>query len=148
MNISFLLAQRASLQKQARLSNLAYAHEQLSVFTERIKRAHLRGQVHLIQAEPLEDRFVSSLTALEGNQSVVDEHFTDHDIQDFVDAVGYATGEPLIDQVFDLREVEARFLTPLRNRLEKLGVVIDRSPAQASRNQAFEFHELPDEDQD
>lgn len=125
MNILFLLSQRRLLQEQAILSNLAYALTRLNEFWTRIERARLRGQVHLLQAEPNEERYENVLLALEGNQSVLDEHFLDRDINDFVDAVAYATGDTVVDQVFDLSEVEQRFLRPLRERLEKRGVDID-----------------------
>lgn len=127
MKISFLLSQRRFLQEQARLSNLAYALARLTEFWERIDRAQLRGRVHLLQAEPSEDRFDNMLLALDGNQSVLEEHFVDRDVDDFVDAVAYATGEPVVNQSFDLSEVEERFLRPLRERLQKRGVDIDLS---------------------
>jgi hypothetical protein len=57
----------------------------------------------------------------------------ERDIADFVDAVAYATGEPTVDQVFDLSEVEERFLRPLRERLEKRGVDIDFSDGMDDR---------------
>lgn len=130
MKISFLLAQRRLLQEQARLSNLAYALARLAEFCARIQRAQLCGQVHLLQAEPNAERFGNSLTALEGNQSVIEEHFAERDVDDFVDAVAYATGEPVVDLVFDLREVEERYLKPLRERLERVGVDIDLAGGQ------------------
>ena len=127
MKISFLLAQRRALQEQARLSNLAFALERMSDYIGRIERAQLRGRVHLLQAEPAEERYENSLTALQGQQSVLEEHFTDRDIDDFVDAVAFATNERFVDQIFDLRDVEPRFLTPLRRRLEDQGIDIDLS---------------------
>lgn len=130
MKISFLLTQRDVIQQQAKLSSLAYAYERLTDFTTRIARARLRGQVHLRQADPNEEHYQTSLSALEGNQSVIEEYFTDRDLLDFVDAVGYATNEAMVDVIFDLREVEGRFLSPLRTRLEKSGVVIDLTAAQ------------------
>ena len=127
MKISFLLTQRLHLQEQARLSNLAYALARLTEFSMRMERAQLHGRVHLLQAEPNEERFDNSLVALESSQAVVEEHFVDRDVDDFVDAVAYATGEPVVDQIFDIGEMEERFLRPLRERLEKRGVDIDLS---------------------
>jgi hypothetical protein len=134
MKISFLLTQRRLLQEQARLSNLAYALTRLTEFSQRMERAHLRGRVHLLQAEPDEGRYDDTLVALEGNQSVLEEHFVDRDVTDFVDAVAYATGEPVVDELFDLREMEERFLRPLRERLEKRGVDIDLEVGPGARS--------------
>lgn len=129
MKYSFLLAHRLFLQQQARLSHLAYAYERLSDFSARIARARLGGPVHLQQPEPEEERYQASLTALRGSQSAIEEHFTDRDLLDFVDAVGVATGDSEVDLQFELSEVEKRFLLPLRARLESAGVLMDASEA-------------------
>ncbi len=125
MKISHLLSQRRLLQERARLSNLAYALARMSEFCLRIERARLGGNVHLLEADPSMERFDHLFEALDGNQSVLEEHFLERDVADFTDAVAYATGEPVVDQTFDLAEVEVRFLRPLRERLEKRGVDID-----------------------
>ncbi len=125
MKLSSLLAQRQTLQQQARLANLAFAYERLATFVERIELARLRGEVLLQQAEPTEERYWATLTALEGNQSVIEEYFTDQDLMDFVDAVACATGENDIDLKFRLEEAGSRFLRPLRERLERVGIAID-----------------------
>lgn len=150
MNISSLLARRKALQQQARLSNFAHAYARLADFNARIVRARLRGEVHLEQAEPDEERYLATLTALEGNQSVIEEHFTDRDLLDFVDAVAFATGETRIDLCFELREIEDRFLRPLRARLESEGVVIDQLSAEIQNygiSRPLELQNKDEEDQ-
>lgn len=132
MKLTTLLARRRALREQALLSNLAFALKHLTEIVGRIERARLHGQVRLLQAAPEEDRLENTLLAEQGSQSVIEEHFTDRDIDDFVDAVGYATGEAFVDEVFDLREVDARFLQPVRRKLEDYEVDIDLP--EATRN--------------
>ena len=132
MKLTTLLARRRALREQALLSNLAFALKHLTEIVGRIERARLHGQVRLLQAAPEEDRLENTLLAEQGSQSVIEEHFTDRDIDDFVDAVGYATSEAFVDEVFDLREVDARFLQPVRRKLEDYEVDIDLP--EATRN--------------
>jgi hypothetical protein len=125
MKLSSLLAQRRTLLLQARLANLAFAHERLSEFAARIARARLVGEVRLQQAAPDAERFWASLTALSGHQSVIEEHFTDADLMDLADVIAFATGENDLDLTFQVEELSERFLLPLRGQLEQAGVVID-----------------------
>ncbi len=126
MKLSHLLAQREAILQQARLANLAYAYTRLSDFAARIQRARLHGVVCLLQAAPDADRFWASLTALEGSQSVIDEHFSDDDIMDLADVIAYATGENDLELTFPIEEMTERFLDPLREQLAEDGVTIDR----------------------
>lgn len=129
MKLSSLLAQRRALLEQARLANLAFAHEKLGEFSRRIANARLRGAVRLQQAAPGEERYWATLTALHGNQSVIDEHFSDDDIMDLADVIAYAMGETDIDFSFPVEELSDRFLAPVREKLERAGVVFDRNPS-------------------
>ena len=52
MNYHSLLQQRAALLRQARLANLAFAHDQLGEFAARVARAGLTGEVTLRLADP------------------------------------------------------------------------------------------------
>jgi hypothetical protein len=125
MKLSILLAQRQSLLQQARLANLAFAYERLSVFTSRIAYARLSGEVRL-QHLPVEgERAQPSLTALQGSQSVIEEHFTEEDLVVLCDVIAYTTGESEIDITFRIEELVDRLLTPLRERLEQAGIVFD-----------------------
>lgn len=126
MKLSSLLAQRQALLRQTRLANLAFAYDRLGDFARRIACARLRGEVRLQQAAPGADRYWASLTALEGNQSVIEEHFTDDDLMDLGDVIAYATGDNEIDLAFRIEELADRFLAPLRGQLEQAGVAIDR----------------------
>ena len=122
MKLSILLAQRQALLEQARLANLAFAYETLSEFAGRIARAQLRGHIALKQAAPDAERCWASLTALEGNQSVIEEHFTDEDIAGLAD-LAERPGDPAGEATtFRLEEMAAVFVTPLRRKLEQAGV--------------------------
>ena len=132
MKLSNILTQRQALLRQARLANLAFAYQTLGGFAERIERGRLGGYVCLKQAAPDAERYCASLTALEGNQSVIEEHLTDEDIMDLADVVSFLTGNESLDLVFHLEDLAEIFLTPLRAELEKSGVAID-SIAQPGR---------------
>lgn len=127
--LSTLLTQRRDLLQQARLANLALAYNTLDQFVRRISRAQLSGAVTLSPALPREDRFCATLTAHEGSQSVIEEHFTDEDLIELADGIAFSTGDDEVDVTFQLEEIAERFLVPLRNELETAGVQIDRSGA-------------------
>jgi hypothetical protein len=133
MNLAQLLAQREMLLKQTRLANLAYAYSQLHDFAARIARAQLRGRVSLRHAAPEEDLYCATLTALEGNQSVLDEHFTDLDAMDLADVIAFVRGQNSVHLTFRIEEFADKFLAPLRLEIERLGVFIDEIPAAGSK---------------
>lgn len=124
--LSILLTQREALLRQARLANLAFAYTTLGEFTRRITRAQLHGRVVLKHAAPEEERYWASLTAIDGNQSVIEEHFGDEDIMDLADVIAFVTGNEALDLTFPLEEVERVFLAPLRDELARAGIAIDR----------------------
>jgi len=139
MKLSLLLAQRSALLRQMRLANLAFAYAKLDEFAQRIARARLHGEVRLQAAAPDLERYGATLTALEGRQSVLEEHFTDEDLMDFVDAVALVTDKEPVDVNFRLEQVSGNFLTPLRQQLVQAGVAIDRgTPSIEEAN-----HEVP-----
>jgi hypothetical protein len=125
MKLSQLLQARENLIRRAGLANLAFAYELLSNFARRIARARLSGSVTLKSADPDADLAWASLTALEGNQSVIEEHFTDEDIMDFSDAIVYVTGGDEVNLTFRLEDLSENFLVPLRGVLEQAGVEVD-----------------------
>jgi hypothetical protein len=131
MKLSLLLSQRTALLRHARLANLAFAYTKLGEFARRISRAQLTGSVTLKHAAPGAGQFWSALTALEGNQSVIEEHFTDEDIADLADIVAFTTGASDVDLTFRIEELEERFLAPLRPELEQAGIVFDHEPLSA-----------------
>jgi hypothetical protein len=127
MKLSHLLQQRDLLLQQAQRANLAYAHSQLASFSARIARAGLRGRVTLRHPAPDEERFWASLTALDGNQSVIEEHFTDADVMDLADVLAFLAGQNRAELTFHLEEFTSRFVLPLRRQLERAGVQIDET---------------------
>ena len=147
MKLSNLLAQRRALLQQARLANLAFAHQRLSDFARRIVRARLAGEVRLQQATPDAERYWASLTALQGSQSVIEEHFTDDDIMDLADVIAFATGETDVDFTFRVEELSDRFLAPLREQLVRAGVVIDGEIPPAAQSSHEDSTECPQVDE-
>lgn len=132
--LSILLAERERLLRQARLANLAFAFETLRQFERRITRAGLQGAVTLAPPAPDEERFCATLTALESNQSVIEEHFTDEDLMELADVIQFIAGTPADEIGFRLEEVGEAFLAPVRAELEREGVSID-GPDAARREQ-------------
>jgi hypothetical protein len=134
MKLSNLIAQRPDLLRQVRLANLAYAYQTLLDFAGRIARARLQGSVLLRPVNPEEERFCVSLTTLEGNQSVIEEHFSDEDLIVLADVLGYATGHPMHELNFEIDQLD-EFLVPLRTDLERAGIQVDASspPVKQSR---------------
>lgn len=125
MKLSSLLAQRAMLLRQARLANLAFAYTRLRGFAARISRAKLRGTVILKHAAPGAGQYWAALTAIDGNQSVIEEHFADEDISDLADIVAFTTGAADLEMTFPIEELAQRFLAPIRPELEHAGIRFD-----------------------
>ena len=131
MKISQLLSQRVGLLQQARLANLAYAYAKLEEFDGRIARARLTGEVNLLQADPAAGGFWPMLTAREGNQSVIEEHFTEEDVTDLADILAFFTGATELDLTFRIEDLAERFAAPLRRELERAGVAVSTPPSVA-----------------
>lgn len=125
MKLSKLLTTRQALLRQAQLANLAFAYAVLDRFATRIANGNLHGLVKLRPADPTEERFWATLRALEGNQSVLEEHFADHELIEFADAMAFAAEEEFTELDFRLEELSEKFLLPLRHMLELSGVEID-----------------------
>lgn len=125
MKLSLLLHQREALLRQTRLANLAYAYRRLGDFAARIGRARLRGKVCLQAADPGVERYWPVLTALEGNQSVIEEHFSDENILELADLLVFITGENDADTLFRLEELDEQFIQPLQAQLVQAGIVLE-----------------------
>ncbi len=128
IKLSQLFKERQWLLSRASLANSAYAYALLSEFAARIARADLRGAVALRSPSPESDVFWATLVALEGHQSQIEEHFTDEDLMDLADAIGYVTGEKEVTITFRIEDFAETFLAPLRAALEQAGVVMDAEP--------------------
>ncbi len=124
MKLSTLLAKRPELLRQVRLANLAFAYQMLRDFTARVAGARLRGRVTLRPVDPDEERFCVTLTALDINQSLIEEHFSDEDLVLLADVLGFATGHPSHELTFHIDQL-GEFVDVLRDDLEHSGVRID-----------------------
>jgi len=128
MKISELLATHRALLEQTRLANLAQAYATLRRLAERVRRTGLCGLVNLRQPNAAEERFWASLTALEGSQSVLEEHFRDEELMELADAVAFARGLTNLDLTFRLEAMTALFVVPLEFALDQAGVSLDLEP--------------------
>ena len=126
MKLSHLLQQREVLLRQTRLANLAYAYRRFGEFAMRVELGGLGGRVSLQPVDPAAERYWPILTALEGNQSVIEEHFTEEDIMELADLIVFVTGESDVERIFRLEEMEEQFVTPLRRFLLQSGVVLEQ----------------------
>lgn len=125
MKLSKLLATRQSILRQAHLATLAYAFATSHRLAARVTNAKLQGPVRLQPADPREERYWPTLTALEGNQSVLEEHFSDEDLVDLADAAVLALETEFTEFTFQLEELAEKVVTPLRAELDEAGVTLD-----------------------
>lgn len=125
MKLSKLLATRHSLLRQAQLASLGHAYLTLQQLAARVVNAHLRGLVRLQPAAPAQERYWPTLTALEGNQSVIEEQFSDADIMDLADAAELAINANYEELEFRLEDFADKLVIPLRRALEQAGVAVD-----------------------
>src|SRR5690348_6809590 len=123
MNFHHLLHQRDALLRQARLANLAYAFQWLENIVHRVAFARLHGWVEIRPGDADGAQPWPSLTALEGSQAVLEEHFLDEEIVELADILGFL-GEPLPNDGlrFRLEELASRYLPQLRRELEAAGI--------------------------
>jgi len=145
MKISKLIATHHAIIKQARLANLAQAYLTLRRCAERVQRARLSGLVNLRQPNAGEGRLWATLTALEGNQSVLDEHFCDEDLMEFADAVAFIRGISDLNLSFRIETLMTEFVIPLETHLDLAGVELDLEKRSRANDTAFQhasgFHE-------
>jgi hypothetical protein len=123
MNFSQLLHQRDALLRQARLANLAYAHERLTDYAHRVERAGLGGALALRPADPAAERPWPMLETLTCAASVLEEHFLEEDaveleqILTFLRAEGFEFGDTI-----SLSDILGHWLPFLRRELQRGGV--------------------------
>jgi hypothetical protein len=123
MNFHELIHQRDGLLRQARLANVAFACQRLGVYAARIARARLHGLVRLNPGDPAGEQPWPGLTALEGSQAVLEEHFLDEEGVERADILGFLGEEVGAGGcTFRLEELEGRFLVPLQRELGAAGI--------------------------
>lgn len=125
MKLSKLLASRQSILRQAHLAALAHALVTMKRLADRVQTAKLRGRVRLQPANPHEERYWPTLTALESNQSLLEEHFSDEDLVDLADAAVLAVESDYSELEFRIEDLPEKFVQPLRATLEEAGVALD-----------------------
>ena len=130
MKLSQLLRARDGLLQQLNLANLAFAYHVLAVFAARVTRGRLAGEITLKSADPASDRYWPSLIALDFNQSLIEEHFSDEDISELSDAIAYLSAAETVDLTCRIETLAPRYLGPLRTRLAQSGVdlALEESP--------------------
>jgi len=138
MKISKLIATHHAIIKQARLANLAQAYLTLRRCAERVQRAQLCGLVNLRQPDAAKGRLWASLTALEGNQSVLDEHFCDEELMEFADAVAFVRGIADLNLSFRIETLTTEFVIPLETQLDLAGVELDLETQSQANQDAFQ----------
>ena len=124
MNFQQLLHQRSALLRQAHMANLAFAYQRLGVFVARIARARLHGLVRLQPGDPAGEQPWPALTALDGSQAVLDEHFLDEEIVELMDILGFL-GEEMNagGMTFRLETLGGRHLSELHRELQLAGII-------------------------
>lgn len=129
MNFHQLLHHRDGLLRQARLANVAFAHQRLGQFATRIARARLRGAVALRPGDPAGGQPWPGLDAIEGSQAVIEEHFLDEEIVELTDILAFL-GEDVRSDGLTLRleSLAERFLPQLRQELLAAGVAVPAEP--------------------
>ena len=129
MNFSKLLSSRQTLLRQAHLANLAHSYFTIRRLADRVTNANLRGLVRLRPTTVGDEACAASLAALEGNQSVIEEHFTVEDILELADSMEFAVDGSFAEIEFRLDELGVKFGASLRVALDRAGVVIDQGDA-------------------
>jgi hypothetical protein len=125
MKLSQLVGARQHLLRCAHLANLSFAYRLLEEYATRIERARITGLVNLKSPEADDETCWAELTALEGHQSLIEEHFTDEDLMDLADAVAYMTDCDAVDVTFRIEHFADVFLVPLRSVLDDAGIDLD-----------------------
>ena len=126
MKLSALLASRSTILRQAALAHTAAAWLTLQYASLRIAAAGLHGTVRLRQTDPEEDENVSAtLTSDDIRTSVLEEHFTEEELQEIAEAFAYATDADYADAEFPIEKLGETYADPLLRSLKKSGVTLD-----------------------
>lgn len=125
MKLSRLLANRQALNRQAHLANLAFCYFALKRIADRLATVRLHGRVKLLVASPAEQRYWPTLLALEGHQSVIDEHLSDEDVLHLADAIAFAREGEFTEIEFNVAALGDTYVAPLHHALAEAGINID-----------------------
>ncbi len=131
MKISKLLAARQRILRQARLAALAHAYATLKRLADLAVAVKLAGRVRLQRADPDSERYWPALTALEGSQSRLEEHFSDEDLLDLAEAVVMVVEADYAEIEFRLEHMHEQFVAPMRSALIRAGVEVDLTESSA-----------------
>jgi len=126
MNISKLLASRKTLIERTRLANLAFAYATLKRFAGIARRARLTGLVRVKLPDHRAECLCAEIVALSGNQSVIEEHFSDDDIVAIADAIAFTANADDTEIVLRIDDIPTAYLVPLMSALKRAGVSWDR----------------------
>jgi hypothetical protein len=122
MDIHHLIQQRDAILRQARLTNLAYAHRRLGEFSARFARAGITGEIRVEPAVPEEGRPEAVLVAACA-PAVVAEHFLEEDAAELADLLGFVRGQADDGaHTLDIREIETVLRPALARALTREGV--------------------------
>lgn len=126
MKFSELLKTRQSLLRQAHLANLAFSYDTLRRIGDRVEKARLQGRVRLRSADE-DEATPASLTALDGSQAVIEEHFADEDVHHLADSIAFSLETPFSEIELRLEDIGDKFGAALRHELDEAGVLMDPS---------------------
>jgi hypothetical protein len=86
--------------------------------------------VQLTLTDPAQDRLWPTLVAHEGNQSVIEEHFTDEDLVELADLVTFLRDDAHTQEfTFRLEGFATHFVDPVRDELARAGIAVERPTA-------------------
>jgi hypothetical protein len=125
MNFSKLLSSRQSILRQAHLANLAFSYFTICRLADRAAKAGLTHRVKLRATNVGEEIVPASLIALSGNQSVIEEHFSDEDVLQLADSIEFAMEGPFAEVEFNFDDLVTAYAISLRVALERNGVALD-----------------------
>ena len=124
MKFTQLLQQRDALLRQTRLANVAFAYQGLRTFVARAGRARLYGEVTLRAGDPSTGQPWPTLTAEEGSQAVLEEHFLDEDIVELADILAFLNDSKSAGELrFQLEDLDILVIPRLHRELAAAGVL-------------------------
>ena len=119
MKYDDLLSYRDELVQAARMANLAYAHQWIGNFADRVARTGLSGEVVLRGPNPAEERQQAVLEACDLSQAVIDEHFLAEEVGELHNVLAFVHDASFVVELrFRLEDIGSMYLPALRHALE------------------------------